>query len=423
MKTTKDQFNTPSKQLNNSHDQGSAPGWQKTLTYFSIFLLGASATWSATQFLNGPTLVSPQVSVASAVAVQAAAPQIQARLPVAETNFITDVVQNVGPAVVRINASRTVTTQIPDAFNDPFFQQFFGSRLPTQPQERVERGTGSGFIVSNDGQILTNAHVVAGADTVEVTLKDGRSFTGRVMGTDSVTDVAVVKIEANDLPTAVVGDSEQLQPGEWAIAIGNPLGLDNTVTVGIISGTGRSASQIGVPDKRVNFIQTDAAINPGNSGGPLLNQRGEVIGMNTAIIQGAQGLGFAIPINRAQDIAQQLIANGEVQHPYLGIQMVQLTPELKNEINNNPNAGLTVTEDRGILIARVMPDSPAIRSGIRAGDVIVSINGVQMADANAVQQQVERTRIGDELQMQVIRNGQPMTLALQPGAFPSQASN
>lgn len=423
MKTTKDQFNTPSKQLNNSHDQGSAPGWQKTLTYFSIFLLGASATWSATQFLNGPTLVSPQVSVASAVAVQAAAPQIQARLPVAETNFITDVVQNVGPAVVRINASRTVTTQIPDAFNDPFFQQFFGSRLPTQPQERVERGTGSGFIISNDGQILTNAHVVAGADTVEVTLKDGRSFTGRVMGTDSVTDVAVVKIEANDLPTAVVGDSEQLQPGEWAIAIGNPLGLDNTVTVGIISGTGRSASQIGVPDKRVNFIQTDAAINPGNSGGPLLNQRGEVIGMNTAIIQGAQGLGFAIPINRAQDIAQQLIANGEVQHPYLGIQMVQLTPELKNEINNNPNAGLTVTEDRGILIARVMPDSPAIRSGIRAGDVIVSINGVQMADANAVQQQVERTRIGDELQMQVIRNGQPMTLALQPGAFPSQASN
>jgi len=423
MKTTKDQFNTPSKQLNNSHDQGSAPGWQKTLTYFSIFLLGASATWSATQFLNGPTLVSPQVSAASAVAVQAAAPQIQARLPVAETNFITDVVQNVGPAVVRINASRTVTTQIPDAFNDPFFQQFFGSRLPTQPQERVERGTGSGFIISNDGQILTNAHVVAGADTVEVTLKDGRSFTGRVMGTDPVTDVAVVKIEANDLPTAVVGDSEQLQPGEWAIAIGNPLGLDNTVTVGIISGTGRSASQIGVPDKRVNFIQTDAAINPGNSGGPLLNQRGEVIGMNTAIIQGAQGLGFAIPINRAQDIAQQLIANGEVQHPYLGIQMVQLTPELKNEINNNPNAGLTVTEDRGILIARVMPDSPAIRSGIRAGDVIVSINGVQMADANAVQQQVERTRIGDELQMQVIRNGQPMTLALQPGAFPSQASN
>jgi S1-C subfamily serine protease len=173
----------------------------------------------------------------------------------------------------------------------------------------------------------------------------------------------------------------------------------------------------------VNFIQTDAAINPGNSGGPLLNQRGEVIGMNTAIIQGAQGLGFAIPINRAQDIAQQLIANGEVQHPYLGIQMVELTPELQNEINNNPNSGLTVTEDKGILIVRVMPDSPAVRSGIRAGDVIVSINGVQMADANAVQQQVERTRIGGQLQMEVIRNGQPMTLAVQPGAFPNQASN
>ena len=423
MKTTQDQFNTPSEPLKNSHDQGSAPVWQKPLTYFSIFLLGASATWSVTQFLNGPTLVSTPVNAASPVQVQAAAPVVQARLPVAETNFITDVVQNVGPAVVRINASRTVTTQIPDAFNDPFFRQFFGSRLPSQPQERVERGTGSGFIISNDGQILTNAHVVSGADTVEVTLKDGRSFTGRVMGTDPVTDVAVVKIDANDLPTAVVGDSEQLQPGEWAIAIGNPLGLDNTVTVGIISGTGRSGSQVGVPDKRVNFIQTDAAINPGNSGGPLLNQRGEVIGMNTAIIQGAQGLGFAIPINRAQDIAQQLIANGEVQHPYLGIQMVQLTPELKNQINNNPNSGLTVTEDRGILIARVMPDSPAVRSGLRAGDVIVSINGIQMADAAAVQQQVERTRIGGDLQMQVIRNGQPMTLAVQPGAFPSQASN
>ncbi|MCT7993756.1 HhoA/HhoB/HtrA family serine endopeptidase [Laspinema olomoucense] len=423
MKTTQDQFNTPSEPLKNSAHPGSAPGWQKPLTYFSIFLLGASATWSATQFLNGPTLVSPPVNAASPAQVQTAAPVIQARLPIADTNFITEVVQNVGPAVVRINASRTVTTQIPDAFNDPFFRQFFGSRLPTQPQERVERGTGSGFIISNDGQILTNAHVVAGADTVEVTLKDGRSFTGRVMGTDPVTDVAVVKIEANDLPTAVVGDSEQLQPGEWAIAIGNPLGLDNTVTVGIISGTGRSSSQVGVPDKRVNFIQTDAAINPGNSGGPLLNQRGEVIGMNTAIIQGAQGLGFAIPINRAQDIAQQLIANGEVQHPYLGIQMVQLTPELKNEINNNPNAGLTVTEDKGILIAQVMPDSPAVRGGLRAGDVIVSINGVQMTDANAVQQQVERTRVGGELQMQVIRNGQPMTLAVQPGAFPSQASN
>ncbi|MCT7970816.1 HhoA/HhoB/HtrA family serine endopeptidase [Laspinema olomoucense] len=422
MKTTKDQFNTPSEQLNNSNHPGSAPGWQKTLTYFSIFLLGASATWSATQFLNGPTLVSPPVNAASPAQVQSA-PVIQARLPLTETNFVTDVVQNVGPAVVRINASRTVTTQIPDAFNDPFFRQFFGSRFPTEPQERVERGTGSGFIISKEGQILTNAHVVAGADTVEVTLKDGRSFTGQVMGTDPVTDVAVVKIDATDLPTAVVGDSEQLQPGEWAIAIGNPLGLDNTVTVGIISGTGRSSSQVGVPDKRVNFIQTDAAINPGNSGGPLLNQRGEVIGMNTAIIQGAQGLGFAIPINRAQDIAQQLIANGEVQHPYLGIQMVQLTPELKNEINNNPNAGLTITEDKGILIAQVMPDSPAVRSGLRAGDVIVSINGVQMADANAVQQQVERTRVGGELQMQVIRNGQPMTLAVQPGAFPSQASN
>ncbi len=422
MKTTQDNFHTPSKKLNNSNNPGSAPSWQKSLTYFSMFLLGASATWSGTQFLSGQMLVSPQVSAASTSGVQTAVP-VQARLPITDSNFITTVVQEVGPAVVRINASRTVTTQIPDGFNDPFFRQFFGSRLPVEPQERVERGMGSGFIISNDGQILTNAHVVAGADTVEVTLKDGRTFTGQVMGTDPVTDVAVVKIESNNLPRVSIGDSEQLQPGEWAIAIGNPLGLDNTVTVGIISGTGRSSSQVGVPDKRVNFIQTDAAINPGNSGGPLLNQSGEVIGMNTAIIQGAQGLGFAIPINRAQDIAQQLIANGKVDHPYLGIQMVQLTPDVKSQINSNPNAELTVTEDQGILIARVLPDSPAARSGVRAGDVIVTINGVQMTDANAVQQQVERTPVGGNLQLQVIRNGQPITLAVQPGAFPPQANN
>src|SRR5919202_1353056 len=164
----------------------------------------------------------------------------------------------------------------------------------------IERGTGSGFVIGGDGVILTNAHVVEGADTVNVTLKDGRSFQGQVLGADKVTDVAVVKIEANNVPVVAIGNSDKLLSGEWAIAIGNPLGLDNSVTAGIISATGRSSSDVGVPDKRIGFIQTDAAINPGNSGGPLLNASGEVIGMNTAIIQGAQGLGFAIPINTAK---------------------------------------------------------------------------------------------------------------------------
>jgi S1-C subfamily serine protease len=307
---------------------------------------------------------------------------------------------------------------MPKVFNNPLFRDFFGADLPAEPQRRVERGTGSGFMINSNGEILTNTHVVEGADTVNVTLKDGRTFVGKVVGTDPMTDVAVVKIQANNLPAVTLGNSEQLKPGEWAIAIGNPLGLDNTVTTGIISATGRSSSQVGVPDKRVNFIQTDAAINPGNSGGPLLNASGQVIGMNTAIIQGAQGLGFAIPINTAQRIAQQLIATGQAQHPYLGIQMVTLTPELKQNINNNPQAGLTVNEDNGILIAKVMPNSPAAQAGLRAGDVIHKINGEPVKNAEDIQKAVENSQVGSNLEFGLRRNQTEMNVAVKPGAFP-----
>jgi S1-C subfamily serine protease len=311
-----------------------------------------------------------------------------------------------------------VQTQLPEEFNDPFFRRFFGSRLP-RGGNRVERGTGSGFIISNDGRILTNAHVVEGADAVNVTLKDGRSFKGKVVGRDELTDVAVVKIEANNLPTVTLGNSDQLEPGQWAIAIGNPLGLDNTVTTGIISGVGRSSNQVGVPDKRVEFIQTDAAINPGNSGGPLLNARGEVIGMNTAIIQGAQGLGFSIPINTAKRISNQLITTGKAQHPYLGIQMVAITPELKQRINSDPNSGLTVSENQGVLIVKVMPDSPAAKAGIRAGDVIQRLNGESVVDANAVQKAVEKAQVGGNVRLDLRRNGRTINVAVRPGTFPT----
>jgi S1-C subfamily serine protease len=327
-------------------------------------------------------------------------------------------VQKVGPAVVRIDSSRTVKTQRPDEFsNDPFFQRFFGSQLPQQ-QNRVERGTGSGFIISADGRILTNAHVVDGADTVTVTLKDGRTFKGKVLGKDELTDVAVVKIQADNLPLLALGNSDKLQPGECAI--GNPLGLDNTVTTGIISATGRSSNLIGAPDKRVEYIQTDAAINPGNSGGPLLNYRGEVIAMNTAIIQGAQGLGFAIPINTAQHISSQIIATGKVEHPYLGIQMVGLTPQLKQNINSDPNSGLSVDEDKGVLVVKVLPNSPAAKAGIRAGDVIQKLGGQSVTDASSVQKAVENSQIGGDLRMELRRNGQNLNIAVQPGAFPTQ---
>lgn len=337
-----------------------------------------------------------------------------------ESNFIVEAVNQVGVAVVRINAARTVTTEMPGPFNDPFFRRFFG--MPMEPQERIERGTGSGFIISNDGQILTNAHVVNGADTVEVILKDGRTIDGTVLGEDPVTDVAVVKIEATNLPTVTLGDSDQLYPGEWAIAIGNPLGLDNTVTAGIISATGRSSSEVGVPDKRVGFIQTDAAINPGNSGGPLLNAKGEVIGMNTAIISGAQGLGFAIPINTARKIAEQLIKTGSAQHPFLGIEMITLSQEIKEEIAPDPKSGIGIAVDRGVLIIRVVPGSPAAKAGIRRGDVIQKIGDEEITKSETIQQIVQATEVGKSLNIELNRNGKIITLDVAPGDLPNQGN-
>lgn len=348
-----------------------------------------------------------------------ASPTPLGRLPQptdAGDNFIAAAAELVSPAVVRINASRTITNQLPEAFNDPFFREFFRSRVP---QERIERGTGSGFIIRADGLILTNAHVIDQANLVQVMLKDGRSFEGRVLGTDPVTDVAVVRIEATGLPTVTLGDSDRLKPGEWAIAIGNPLGLDSTVTAGIISATGRTSQEIGVTDKRVGFVQTDAAINPGNSGGPLVNARGEVIGINTAIIGRAQGLGFAIPINTAKRIADQLIATGKVEHPFLGIQMVTLTPATREEINQDPNSGLRVERDRGVLIVRVLPNTPAASADLRSGDVITHIRDQAITSAQAVQQAVEATGVGQPLPITIARGAQTLTITVRPGPFPT----
>jgi S1-C subfamily serine protease len=336
-------------------------------------------------------------------------------------NFIAEAVIRTGPAVVRINSSRTVTNDgTPDVFSDPMFRQFFGDEAPRRmPRSREERGTGSGFIINKAGDIITNAHVVEGANQVTVILKDGRKLEGKVLGQDSLTDIAVVKVSDSNLPVVTLGTSQNLQPGEWAIAIGNPLGLDNTVTAGIISALGRNSNEIGV-DKRVKFIQTDAAINPGNSGGPLLNQRGEVIGVNTAIIQGAQGLGFSIPIETAQRIATQIIAQGSVKRAYLGIQMVTLDANVRKEINSDPNAGMNVTEDQGVLVTRVVPNSPAATAGIRAGDVIIKIDNTSIASADLVQQFVETKAVGDRLQVEIKRNGQGMTIAVKAGDFPAQ---
>lgn len=329
-----------------------------------------------------------------------------------DNNFVTQVVQQVGPAVVRIDSTRTVAIA-PDPVLEPFFSG------QSQPIERVQRGIGSGFITSPDGVIFTNAHVVADADNVSVVLKDGRRFQGDVIGVDRVTDVAVVKIKATGLPTVSLGNSDNLQPGQVAIAIGNPLGLDNSVTSGIISATQRSIADLGVPTERVDFIQTDAAINPGNSGGPLLNAKGEVIGMNTAIIQGAQGLGFAIPINTARRITQQLLTKGRVDHPYIGVQMAQLNPNLREKINQS-DTSFKINQDTGVIILGVAPNSPAARGGLRPGDIIASIDGVAIQELKQVQDIVEATKIGNTLQITVKHNGNKQAIAVRPEALPNK---
>lgn len=403
---------------------------KQSFTYLFLLLLGAGGVVVGERLLNRqPQAASPAPQTQEPATESPAA---QAPFPLAEvapssdspasaalsqdSNFIAEAVQRVGPAVVRIDSERTVSSRGGSRyFQDPF-GRFFGEE--DSPSSRVEEGTGSGFIINSDGVILTNAHVIDGADRVTVVLTDGRQFEGEVLGQDLLTDVAVVKIEATDLPTLSLGNSDQLQPGEWAIAIGNPLGLDNSVTVGIVSATGRSSADIGVSDRRVGFIQTDAAINPGNSGGPLLNQQGEVIGMNTAIISGAQGLGFAVPINTVQRIANELVANGRVDHPYLGIEMVALSPAIKEQINADPNRNITVQEEQGVLIVRVVEGSPAAKAGLRAGDVVVTIGNKAATNVDTVQQTVESSKIGENLPIEVRRNGQTLDLSVQPAVLP-----
>ncbi|MBW4540134.1 MAG: trypsin-like peptidase domain-containing protein [Myxacorys chilensis ATA2-1-KO14] len=380
----------------------------------SLLAVGGGAGLVANSYLSDRTAKQPltfQLAPSSPVSV--------AGNQATDATFISNAVDRVGPAVVRINATRRVVSDAPEAFRNPVFKRFFGEQLPA-PEDRVERGTGSGFILTADGRLVTNAHVVEGADTVEVTLKDGRSFTGKVLGIDPVTDVAAIKIESSSLPTVVLGKSATVSPGQWAIAIGNPLGLDNTVTAGIISAKNRSSSQVGVPDKRVSFIQTDAAINPGNSGGPLLNDRGEVIGINTAIRADAQGLGFAIPIETAQRAFEQLFSKGRVEHPFLGIQMVDLTPSLRKELERESASDVKVNQDRGVLVARVAENSPAAQGGLRPGDIIQKIGGTAVQTASDVQARVEASNIGTALEVEVKRNNQIQTVQVRPGAYPTK---
>ncbi|MEA5464156.1 HhoA/HhoB/HtrA family serine endopeptidase [Leptothoe sp. PORK10 BA2] len=331
-------------------------------------------------------------------------------------SFVAAAVQRVGDAVVRIDTERTITRNVPDLlYDDPMFRGLFGpDTFQRVPQQERLSGQGSGFIVDSNGYILTNAHVVDQAERVTVTLKDGRHFNGTVEGADDLTDLAVVKIDAaqEDLPVADLGDSDTISVGDWAIAVGNPLGLDNTVTLGIVSTLKRSSATVGIPDKRLDFIQTDAAINPGNSGGPLLNSQGEVIGINTAIRADAMGIGFAIPINKAKSIQGQLARGEHIAHPYLGIQIADLTPEMAKRNNDDPNANMVIPEVNGVLVIRVLADTPAANAGLRRGDVITQIDDQPFNTANQLQSYVDQAKIGQRLRLSLRRGDQTQSVTI-----------
>jgi len=329
-------------------------------------------------------------------------------------NFIVKAIDRTGPAVVRINTERLVTDT---SSQELLLKELFGiDTLPRQERKEVLSGQGSGFIIDADGVLLTNAHVVDKADKVTVTLKDGRVFNGKVQGVDELTDLAVVKIDpkGQNLPIAPLGDSAKLKVGDWAIAVGNPLGLDNTVTIGIISTLDRSAAKVGIRDKRIDFLQTDAAINPGNSGGPLLNAEGEVIGINTAIRADANGIGFAIPINKAKSLESYLAEGKKVPHPYIGIGMVNLTPEAAKENNNDPNSQYgIIPEVNGILIVNVVKSSPAQKAGLRRGDVVVAVNDNEVSDGQDLQAIVENTGVNQSLKLKIQRGDSLLDLKVE----------
>lgn len=340
-------------------------------------------------------------------------------------SFVANAVRNVGAAVVRIDTERTITRNVPDLFyDDPFFRGRFGgpSQFQTIPQEELLKGQGSGFIISDSGDILTNAHVVDGADKVSVTLKDGRSFAGIVEGVDDITDLAVIHIDTQGeaLPISRLGDSDQVEVGDWAIAVGNPLGLDNTVTLGIVSTLKRSSAAVGIPDKRIDFIQTDAAINPGNSGGPLLNAQGEVIGINTAIRADATGIGFAIPINKAKSIQASLARGERIAHPYLGVQIATLTPDMAKINNEDPNSAMKLPETEGVLVVRVLPNTPASEAGMRRGDVIIEISGEPVRRADQLQTKVDRVKVGEALEMVLKRGDRTQRLSVKTADLSTQ---
>jgi len=333
-------------------------------------------------------------------------------------SFVANVASKVSPSVVRIDIERELQTdEFESDLLDPLLRDLLGD-LGTLPKK--ERGQGSGVIIDSSGLVLTNAHVVEKVDRVIITLQNGNQVDGTVVGTDQVTDLALVKIkESPGLVSAKLGDSEDIQVGDWAIALGTPYGLESTVTLGIVSSLHRDINSLGFSDKRLDLIQTDAAINPGNSGGPLINSNGEVIGINTLVRSGpGAGLGFAIPINLASKVTNQLLANGEVIHPYLGAQLVLLNERIAKEHNQDPNALIFLPERSGALVQSVIPQSPAEEGGLRRGDLVINAGGNKINDPRSLLMQVESAQIGKPFELEVVRNNKEINLSIKPAALP-----
>ncbi len=324
--------------------------------------------------------------------------------------------------MVNISSTKVVKAQadsegqMPD---DDLFRQFFGGSMrgtPGMPREQRERGLGSGVIVSPEGYILTNNHVVDGATDVKVTLSDNREYKARVVGADPKTDIAVLKIDAANLPAIVIGDSSKIQIGDYALAVGNPFGVGKTVTMGIVSATGRT--NLGI-EAYEDFIQTDAPINPGNSGGALINDRGELVGINTAIIshgsEGNQGIGFAVPVNLARTVMDEILKNGKVTRAYLGILPQDVTPAIAKAFG--------VKEFTGALVGDVTANSPAQKSGLQNGDIILELNGKPVTDANQLRMSISMMTPGASVNLKVLRNGAGRDFTVTLGELPTEQAS